>query len=195
MKIDFEFISSILKERKRVSFEDSSLIQAAVLLPVFIKKETPNILFTKRTDKVEHHKGEISFPGGMKSDEDKDLIETALRETSEEIGVEAEKIKILGSLDDMPTVTGFKITPFVGVLSLPLKMKINEEEIERIIEVPLPLLMQDAMWSETLREYRGDMLKTYFFNYNGDIIWGATAGILKNFIDILKEHSSRIERE
>ncbi len=185
MNFNASSIKHLLEERERFIFEDSSLTGAGVLLPIFLKDETPHILFTKRTDKVEHHKGEISFPGGMKNDDDNNILQTALRETSEEIGVTENNIEILGALDDVPTVTGFNISPFAGVIPFPYELKINREEIERIIEVPLSLLMIEKKWSETFREYKGDMLKTYFFDFNGDVIWGATAGILKGFIEIL----------
>jgi len=180
-------IKHLLENRKRYVVNNSSLIEAGVLLPIFLKDEVPHILFTKRTDKVEHHKGEISFPGGMKSIKDGNILQTAMRETEEEIGVAMKDIEILGCLDDMSTVTGFKIVPFAGIIPYPFEFRVNTDEIERLIEVSLPLLMLENRWSEILREYKGEMFKTYSFNFNGDVIWGATAEIFIRFIEISKD--------
>ena len=187
MNFDYRAIKCLIENGERYIVEDSSLTEAGVLLPIFFQDEVPQILFTKRTDKVEHHKGEISFPGGIKSAKDGNILQTALRETEEEIGVTKKDIEILGCLDDMPTVTGFNISPFAGIISYPFEFRINADEIERLIEVPLPLLMVEKRWAETLRSYKGEMLRTYTFNFNSDVIWGATAGILKRFIEISKD--------
>lgn len=184
-------IKQLIENRERYVVDDSSLTEAGVLLPVFFHDEFPHILFTKRTDKVEHHKGEISFPGGIRSAKDSDILQTALRETEEEIGVDMNDIEILGCLDDMATVTGFKIAPFAGIIPYPFNFRVNTDEIERLIEVPLPLLMVETRWSEALRDYKGEMLKTHTFNFNGDVIWGATAGIVLRFIEILKSAQSK----
>ena len=116
--------------------------KAAVLIPFFYKNDTPHLLFTKRTETVEHHKGQISFPGGMHDAGDADLLETALRETWEEMGIRTEDVTILGRTDNFLTNTHFLVTPYVGYFPYPYAFNINPDEIAHIIEVPLDLLLR-----------------------------------------------------
>lgn len=166
--------------------EHPSFAHAAVLVPLFKKGEDCHILFTKRTDQVKYHKGEISFPGGVVDEEDSELERTALREAFEEIGLKGNDVQIVGVLDDIVTITEFIVTPFVGLFSYPYPFKLSPIEIEELIEVPLSLLLDENCFSE--REIvRGDRKEmVYSYQYGNHIIWGATARILKQFLDLIQ---------
>ncbi len=179
-------IKLILSRRKKMSLPPDGLRRAAILVPLLERAGSPHIIFTKRTDKVAHHKGEISFPGGMQDEADRSLLETALRECHEEVGISPEKVEILGELDDTVTfVSQFHITAFVGMVTPPEAYDTNPDEIERVIEIPLSFLQEPSHQSV---EYWGegeDRRPIYFFTHNTDVIWGATARILKIFLEVL----------
>ena len=118
-------IRKILHTRDRRIIEQPSLARAAVLVPLFEKGENCHIVFTKRSDNVRYHKGEISFPGGVFDERDLELERTALRETDEEIGLKENDVQIIGVLDDIITVTQFIVTPFVGLFPYPYPLKLS----------------------------------------------------------------------
>jgi 8-oxo-dGTP pyrophosphatase MutT (NUDIX family) len=161
------------------------LSPAAVLLPLFQKNRKTHILLTKRTDKVEHHKGQISFPGGAFHYEDLDCLTTALRETEEEIGMAMDAVEVLGELDHMVTMSNFRICPYVGLIPYPYPFKLSTFEVERLIELPLNYLINQAALKEGPVTFEGQTVVNLSIEYQGDIIWGATARILKNLSDIL----------
>ncbi|MFQ5826179.1 MAG: NUDIX hydrolase, partial [Dehalococcoidia bacterium] len=152
-----------------------SPVPAAVLLPLFRKGDSYHLLFTRRTQEVEHHKGQISFPGGARHPEDDSLEATALRESWEEIGLESRDVDILGELDDLVTHTNFQVRPFVALIPHPYSFKPSPVEVEEIIEVPLSALLDENNVREEPRPGGGT---GYFFEYDGHVIWGATAHIL-----------------
>jgi 8-oxo-dGTP pyrophosphatase MutT (NUDIX family) len=162
------------------------LTPAAVLVPLFEKEGTAHILLTKRTDRVEQHKGQISFPGGAFDYKDLDCLTTALRETEEEIGLEMDAIEIWGELDDTVTVTRYKVCPYVGLIPYPYPFRLSPFEVERLIELPLDLLLEPARLREGPFTWEGMTFMNYFIEYEGDTIWGATARILKNFVEVLR---------
>jgi 8-oxo-dGTP pyrophosphatase MutT (NUDIX family) len=178
-------IRNILNRRERKVIEHPSFPRAAVLLPLYEKDGGCHLLFTKRTYHVKHHKGEISFPGGMVDKEDADLERTALREASEEIGLGERDAQILGTLDDIVTVTEFIVTPFVGVVPYPYPFKLSPVEIAELIEVPLATLLDPSCFGEReiLQNDRKRMVEAY--QYKDHNIWGATARILKQFLDLI----------
>ncbi len=185
-KKDFiDRLQKILSSRKRRVIEHPPFSHAAVLVPLFKKAEACHLLFTKRSEQVKYHKGEISFPGGMVDEEDKELIGTALREASEEIGLKESDVRIIGVLDDIVTTTQFIVTPIVGLFPFPYPFKVSEVEIAELIEVPLSFLLVKDNLSE--REiFRGDQKEIiYFYQYGNHTIWGATARILKQFLDLI----------
>ncbi len=161
---------------------------AGVLIPLLAEDGVYKILFTKRTDTVEHHKGQISFPGGAADAEDETIEDTVLRESFEEIGLPEENVEILGRVDDTLTLeSSFIVHPFVGLIRSNNNFVISKKEVDRIIKVPWDSLISSHMNNKTRTvEREGVVYETPAFEYNGDVIWGATAKIMENFINILK---------
>jgi 8-oxo-dGTP pyrophosphatase MutT (NUDIX family) len=185
-------IKEILACRGKACIQDPRYRRAGVLIPLFKKDGEYYILFTRRTDKVPHHKGQISFPGGRKDKKDKDLLATALREAREEMGIEEKDVRILGELDDICTVsTDFCVSPFVALLPYPYPYKVNRQEIEEVIEVPLSELLDHRRFRQELYERDGQSFPVYFYQHQDHTIWGATAKILKQLLDLLPEKDKR----
>lgn len=167
--------------------DDPAVPPAAVLLLIFEHEERPHVVFQKRTDRVRDHKGQISFPGGASDPEDETLLATALRETHEEIGVSPEHVEVLGQLDDMLTVSNFRVTPFVGWLShYPYPWRFSDEEVAYLLEVPLDHLRDPATLVPDRRFINGREHVFQSYEFGEDLIWGATARMLGNFLDILR---------
>ena len=164
---------------------DGPFRPAAVLVPLYVRDGSLWTLFTKRTDTVEHHKGQISFPGGGQHPEDENLWVTAIRETEEEIGVPRESVKILGALPKMLTVTSFDVSPFVGAIPYPMTFRPEAGEVESIIEVPLSYLLDPMVVEERPVRWKGRDVMTLVYHYRGHAIWGATARILADFLEAL----------
>ncbi|MDI6753665.1 MAG: CoA pyrophosphatase [Thermodesulfobacteriota bacterium] len=190
-------IKEILACRTKNCLKDQGLKRAAVLVPLFKKGGEYHILFTKRTDTVEHHKGQISFPGGRQDQKDQDLLNTALREAQEEMGIKKEDVHLLGELDDFLTATtDFCISPFVAFIPYPYPFKINPHEIEEVIEAPLLAFLDDDKFRQEVIVRNGEPFPVYFYQYQGHTIWGATARILKQLLDLLpEEEKERIKRK
>ena len=158
-------------------------VPAAVLLPLYLKEGGCHVLFTKRTEHLHHHRGEISFPGGVRHPEDLDLLETALRESREEVGIDPADVDVLGQLDDFYSIHDYRVTPYVGFLPPDYRFNINPEEIERIIEAPLSHLRRPEIFRTEDWNWKGRQHPVHFYDYRGDEIWGLTAAILKQFLD------------
>ena len=175
------------REPNRIEVNADDYTQASVLLPLFIKDGRYWLLFMRRTNTVEHHKGEVSFPGGAVDEDDRTLEYTAKRETFEEIGVREEDIEILGQLDDMTTITShFIVHPFVGVVPFPYAFTLNEREVEHLIEIPLQFFLDYSEPEPVTMDYGGEVFDTPAFIYEGTVIWGATERILVNFIHLIR---------
>ena len=178
-------IRHILAEHKRKAILNKHLAPAAVLVPLFCQEENWHILFTQRSQKVVHHKGQISFPGGNRMRKDKSPLDTALRESHEEIGLKAEDVEILGELDDSQTISGFVVTPFVGVIPQPYPFKISRREIDEVFAVPLSTLANKDNLSVEVQDAEDWKTSGYFYHYQDKVIWGATARILTHFLELL----------
>ena len=176
-----------LAARSRRVVRPGALVPAAVLVPIVDRGE-PSLVFAKRTERVGHHKGQIAFPGGIMAGSDASLLDAALRECQEEIGLPRAAVEPLGALDDTETVaTQFVITPFVGRIREPLAWRPDGEEIEKVIEVPWAVLSAAGTFRVETWERGGVRRPVYFFEYEGETIWGATARILKQYLDLIAE--------
>ncbi len=174
-----------LPARRRRVVPRGPLIPAAVLLPILDRGEA-HILFAKRTDRVGTHRGQISFPGGTVDPGDQSFEAAALRECEEEIGLPRAAVELLGALDDTETVaTQFVITPFVGLVREAVDFEPDGHEIEKVIEVPVAALLDERNFrvEEWVRD--GISRPVYFFHHEGETIWGATARILKQYLDVV----------
>ena len=181
-----EKIKKILAGYKKKSVEDASLKSAGVLIPLFEKDNICHILFTQRTDKVQYHKGQISFPGGGIEESDRGSIKrTMLREVCEELGVSSKDIEILGELDDFVTTSDFVVTPLVGEIPYPYNFKLSSFEIEKLIEVPVKALLEEHSAKEDKIDFNGELVDSYIYEHDGNIIWGVTARILHHFLDLI----------
>ncbi len=178
-------IRKLLSQREKKTIIDDSLRPSGVLLPLFCKDEEYYILLTKRTEHLEHHKGQISFPGGAYDEEDGTLMVTALRETYEEVGLSSADIELLGELDDMVTTTSFVISPFVGFIPHPYEFNISAYEIDELITAPVQALLDGETYREGLMNSEGEFHRGYVYEYNEHLVWGATAMILKQFLDLV----------
>lgn len=162
-----------------------SVVPAAVLILLHDHEGDVHIVFQKRTDLVQDHKGQISFPGGAADAGDASLAETALRETHEEIGVLPEDIDLLGRLDDMVTVSNYVVTPFVGWVSrYPYEWRFSHEEVAYLLEVPVSHLVDPGTLVPDRRFINGREYEFQSYRFGDDLIWGATARMLGNFLDV-----------
>jgi len=166
---------------------DSSRRQAAVLLPLFRNATNYHLLFTKRTETVRHHKGQVSFPGGSFERADGDLRTTALRESYEEVGIQPEHVSILGRLDDLATFsTIFTISPFVGLIPYPYPFRPNPLEVAIVFDASLSILADPTVQRRYVRARDdGATIEDYEFHVNGHVIWGATARIIHHFLSLI----------
>jgi 8-oxo-dGTP pyrophosphatase MutT (NUDIX family) len=175
-----------LGARERRVVVGGPLVKAAVLVPIVDRGE-PFLVLAKRTEHVGTHRGQISFPGGRLDPSDRSLLEAALRESEEEIGLPRAVVEPLGALDDTETVaTQFVITPFVALVRAPVAWQPDGREIEKVIEVPLAALRDRANLRVEYRERAGAQHEVLFWDYQGETIWGATARILKHYLDLLE---------
>ncbi len=178
-------LKQALAQRQKSRVVDASRVPAAVLVPIYYKQGEYYVLFTRRTEIVKDHKGQVSFPGGACEKQDGTLLNTALRECAEEIGLAAEAVELLGELDDFPTTTsGYIISPFVATIPWPYSFKVDPTEVEEIFEVPISALLDKDYLHEETSILDGQVTTTYFYHYQEKVIWGATARILNQFLDI-----------
>lgn len=181
-------LTDILKKRPKKTLPRDGKVVAAVLIPLFGKNGAVHVLLTKRSDAVEHHRGEISFPGGKLDDTDPDLLHCALRETSEEVGIDPSDVRILGELDDFYTVaTHFLVVPFVGMIPYPYAFSTSSREIDEVIGVPLDVFFDRERRTEDTWILEGAPFQVIFYKWREYTIWGATARILSHFTDLLME--------
>lgn len=165
------------------------LRDAAVLVPIVDRAEGLTLLFTQRTAHLSAHAGQISFPGGRMEPEDGTPEDTALRETQEEIGVSRDLVEPLGRLDTYVTRTGFRVTPVVGVIHHPFAVEPDPTEVAEVFEVPLAFFLDSANPQRHSRKLMGVDRFFYVFPYQQRYIWGATAGMLVNLRDVLRDGS------
>jgi 8-oxo-dGTP pyrophosphatase MutT (NUDIX family) len=166
---------------------DQPLKPAAVLVPIVDREDGMTVLLTKRTEHLNDHAGQVSFPGGRAEPEDADAVATALREAEEEIGLGRAFVDILGRLDTYITGTGYSVTPVVGIVRPGFTLTIDPYEVAEAFEVPLAFLLDEKNHERHSREYRGTVRHFWAMPYNDYFIWGATAGMLRNLYNRVQQ--------
>jgi 8-oxo-dGTP pyrophosphatase MutT (NUDIX family) len=158
--------------------------EAAVLMPIFEFDGECRMLLTLRTLEVETHKGQISFPGGMREGGE-DLLKTALRETYEEVGIDENRIEPLGKFHDYISITGYRVSPFAGYLKSPFKTVPQVREVAEVLHVPFKTFLDPSLLRIEKRAWK-DREDVYYYSFGSHKIWGLTARIIKDFFDTLK---------
>lgn len=166
----------------------ASLTPASVLLPLVMREEGLTLLFTQRTAHLTDHGGQVSFPGGRAETFDLSAIDTALRETEEEVGLDRRHVEVLGTLPDYVTGTGYRVTPVVALVHPPFALSADPHEVAEIFEVPLQFLMDGSNHQRRSAEFpNGRGRRTFYaMPYERFFIWGATAGMLRNLFHFLR---------
>jgi len=152
-----------------------SLKPAGVLIPIFERGTDLSVLLTQRSAELKHHAGQVSFPGGRMEEDDQSVEVTALRETQEEVGIEARHISVLGYLQTMPTITGYAVTPVVGMVSADAELAIDPTEVEYTFEVPLSFLLDKSNDVRAEWDTHDRKVPMVEFHWQDERIWGATA--------------------
>ncbi|MGI9271369.1 MAG: CoA pyrophosphatase [Woeseiaceae bacterium] len=166
-----------------------TLTPAGVLIPIFDREDQGlSVLLTKRSAELKHHAGQISFPGGRMEPDDVDIAATALRETHEEVGILSDDVSVVGFLQPMPTITGYAVTPVVGLVDASVSVEVDRHEVEFSFEVPLRFLLDGSNRRVVQRELHGKSFPMAEFRYDGHRIWGATAMMIIQFIKILNNN-------
>lgn len=163
---------------------ESQLKCAAVLVPLVWQADEWHILFTRRTDTVESHKGQVSFPGGACDEGETMAEQTALREAEEEIGIQRRDVKILGRLANLITISFFRVTPVVGVVKWPTVFRVGKHEVARVFTIPLEWLANASnRWQFEIPERKRAVIA--YHPYDGELLWGATARMTVDFLNVL----------
>jgi 8-oxo-dGTP pyrophosphatase MutT (NUDIX family) len=167
---------------------EGALRPAAVLVPLVERDDGLWIILTQRTPHLSAHAGQISFPGGRIEEADADAVEAALRETEEEIGLPRRHVELIGRMDTYVTGTGYEITPVVGLIQAPYPTNIDPFEVAEVFEVPLSFVVDPGNHRRESRRAASGMMRTFFvLPYESRYIWGATAGMLVNLAEVLKD--------
>lgn len=161
------------------------LTPAAVLVPLVLRPEEMTVLLTQRTDHLYDHAGQISFPGGRIEPDDASPEAAALRETAEEVGLASDRVELIGRLDTYIVRTGFEVTPAVGFVMPPFEIDPDPFEVAEVFEVPLSFVLDRGNHQRESREFKGAQREFYVLQYEHRYIWGATAAMLVNLVDIL----------
>lgn len=182
-----DIISQVLAHRTKQRVAGDSLTPAAVLLLLYPKDGDYCILLNQRSDQVEHHKGEISLPGGARDPEDRDSLDTALRETHEEMGVRPADVTVLGEMDEVATRSRFQVQVYVGTIPYPYPFRPSSIEISEVLEVPIASLRDPANLRVETWWAEGGPVTVHSYAYNQHLIYGATARILHQLLGLLEE--------
>lgn len=182
-------LETFLSNRKSSIRAEWDTRLAAVLIPIYFDQGEWHLVYTRRTDSVEEHSGQVSFPGGIVEDQDESAQATALREANEEIGLLQEDVQLLGTLDTLLTVTQFKICPYVGIIPWPYEFEPNPDEVARVFSVPMHWLLDPNNLEKRFRQPMPNAPEVpvyYFKPFQDEIIWGATARITINLLEIIR---------
>ncbi len=176
----------------RIKLKDDFFTSSAVLFCIIPYKDKPyDLVLIHRSNRGNRHRGEISFPGGKIEPDDISLKDTALREAEEEIGLPRKNVKILGCLDDFPTMTKFVITPYVAIINNDQKLIKDDREVQKILKIPIDFFISKKNFREQAVDINGNKFPIFYFNYKDDeskqtyTVWGATAYMISTFIEII----------
>jgi len=162
------------------------LRESAVIVPLFLRGGEPWLVFEQRPEAMRQHGGQMAFPGGSRDAGDPTPLHTALRELREELGIRPESVEVLGRLDELPTLTEFRIVPFVGAIPPEVRYQPSPEEVAEVVEVPFAWF-RDAHARTEQRQVRAETREVYFYDYGPHVIWGATARIVRNLLEVTRE--------
>ncbi|NIZ01809.1 CoA pyrophosphatase [Thalassospira lucentensis] len=182
------------KSRAR-AFAEGELIArpAAVLVPLVKRDDGLHVILTRRTDHLSDHAGQISFPGGRQEQFDATIEETALRETEEEIGLARHHVELIGRIDDYYTVTGYQVTPVIGLVTPPFDLVPDDHEVAEVFEVPLEFILNPSNQKLQTVTFEGARRRYFAIPYREYYIWGATAGMLVNFSEVLRASKTEMQ--
>lgn len=180
-------LESFMEFRPIRTLNGPGVLPAAVLLLVFPKNGEYYVHVQKRSRQLKNHAGEACFPGGKPKLQDASLLATALREAHEEENINPADVTILGRLNDTPTRTGYAMKVFVGTIPQPYAYRLNPEEVDEVVDVPLSALQDPANWREEARWIDGELTTAHSYAYGPHIIYGATAKVVKEFLEVIDE--------
>ena len=164
-------------------------VPAAVLVPLVDRPTGMTVLLTQRASQLARHAAQIAFPGGRVDDTDADVASAALREAQEEIGLEPARVQVFGYLPDHVVISGFRVTPVLGLVTPPFSLELNPHEVAGVLEVPLDHVLDSANHKARLRKVGDEEMLLYDIPWQGQNIWGATAGMLLTFVRMLAEET------
>ena len=162
---------------------------AAVLIPILLVAPRPLLLLTRRSENVGSHKGQVSFPGGMRDEGESDPARTALRETSEELGVNTDKFEVLGQFHEYLSITNYRVSPVIATRYGVPSLRPNQLEVARVLKIPLRFFLETKPRTE-IRHREGRDITIYFYEYQEELVWGLTAAIIHDFCAFL--HDARV---
>ena len=183
-------VIEVVEAHASSSVNSLGLRQSAVLVPLRYEdesRETFEVILTRRSSELPSHAGQVSFPGGGRQDGDSTIEETALRESHEEIGLSPELVAVVGRLDEMQTITGYHVTPIVGIVPLGAELSPDNSEVARVFTVPLNVVLDEARWESHIHSFKGSEVEMWQLLWDGETIWGATAYMLRAFSGILRK--------
>jgi 8-oxo-dGTP pyrophosphatase MutT (NUDIX family) len=175
--------------------DGTGMMPSAVMILFYPKDGEYCILLNKRSEQVEHHKGEISFPGGARDPEDRDGLETALRETEEEMGIKRSDITVIGEMDEVATRSNFRVQVFTGTIKYPYEFSPSAIEIAEVLEFPVSALIDPVNHRTETRWDDGQPVTTYSYVHEEHVVFGATARILQSCVDIFDGNLESEERQ
>lgn len=188
-------IFAVLQSRTPKAIGAGRLKPAAVLVPIQQRADGDYLILTLRAARLNSHSGQVAFPGGMLDPQDTGPMGAALRESQEEIGIDPHHVRILGQLDQVTAAKEYLVTPFVGLIPFPYRFRLNLAETEAVFSVPIPALLDPGCFSVESRfsARRGGPI--YHFHYQGWDIWGATAKIVKQLLELVYGFEAREETD
>ena len=176
-------LRTIVAERPAIAIDAPQFRRACVLVPIVRDRDGWSILFSRRSENLAAHSGQIAFPGGG-VEAGESLESAALREAHEEVGIAPRSIELIGRLDDLVTNSGFLVAPFIGVIGERIEYVLQRGEVEEVFEIPLDALLDPAMPEVRYVSFRKKRYPAYFYPYGANEVWGLTGRMLKSFLDL-----------